>query len=153
MMKQKVYTDRAGTQATILFSAREEGSLASLLVYRAQYPETTRGMAIAPIIAVREGNFFDPGAERVKTLPLVRAGSQGQSKLEYGLYQHYKGREYTLICFGTRAETMDDVIVYQARYIDEELGAFPIFVRSLRDFEGAVSWQEKTVQRFTFLGK
>lgn len=64
-------------------------------------------------------------------------------------FQHFRGREYKLICFGKDSETMEDVVVYQALY-----GIGQIWVRPYDIFFGKVTDENgNEVERFKELSK
>ena len=61
-----------------------------------------------------------------------------------GIYQHYKGNRYRVICMARHSETLEDMVVYQALY-----GEGGLWVRP------ASMWEEQVgdVLRFTYLGE
>ena len=43
-----------------------------------------------------------------------------------GIYRHYKGNMYKVIAIGKHSETLDELVVYQALYGDNEIWCRPI---------------------------
>ena len=46
-----------------------------------------------------------------------------------GKYQHYKGNFYIVIGVGRHSETLEEMVVYQAKYESTEFGKNAIWVR------------------------
>lgn len=65
-----------------------------------------------------------------------------------GRYRHFKGNEYRVIGFAKDSETMQEKVVYQALYGEQEL-----WVRSADMFFENVQVNGVTVPRFAYLGK
>ncbi len=60
-----------------------------------------------------------------------------------GLYHHFKGAPYRVICVARHSETQEDVVVYQALY-----GEHGLWVRPLAMFIQQVEHQGQWVARF-----
>lgn len=43
-----------------------------------------------------------------------------------GIYRHYKGNKYKVIAIGKHSETLDQLVVYQALYGNNEIWCRPI---------------------------
>ena len=65
-----------------------------------------------------------------------------------GRYRHFKGNEYRVIGFAKDSETMQEMVVYQALYGEQEL-----WVRSADMFFENVQVNGMTVPRFAYLGE
>ena len=63
-----------------------------------------------------------------------------------GRYRHYKGREYRVLAMAKHSETLEDMVVYQALY-----GENNIWVRPAKMWQETVELQGRSVLRFTFL--
>lgn len=70
-----------------------------------------------------------------------------QSKVQVGLYRHYKGNEYKVIGLARHSETLEELVVYQALY-----GARGLWVRPAAMFAETVEIEGKIQPRFAFLG-
>lgn len=46
--------------------------------------------------------------------------------LKLGHYQHYKGGEYDVIGIAKHSETLEELVIYRARYGDQEYWVRPI---------------------------
>ncbi len=64
------------------------------------------------------------------------------------IYRHYKGNKYKVIALAKHSETLEDMVVYQALY-----GNNDIWVRPLLMWNEEVSVNGKTVLRFTEVGE
>ena len=64
-----------------------------------------------------------------------------------GVYRHYKGGVYRVICLAHHSETLEDMVVYQALY-----GDFGIWVRPLSLWnEEVIDKNGNKVKRFTLI--
>lgn len=72
--------------------------------------------------------------------------------LEEGIYRHYKGGLYRLVCQARLEETTAPVVVYQALYDTEDFGNHPIWVRPLESFLEKVVVEGKELPRFAYVG-
>ena len=70
-----------------------------------------------------------------------------QSKVQLGLYRHYKGNEYKVIGLARHSETLEELVVYQALY-----GAQGLWVRPAAMFAETVEIEGEIQPRFAFLG-
>ncbi len=65
------------------------------------------------------------------------------------LCKHYKnGKTYLILAVAHHAETGEEMVVYQAQYDTEDLGAKPVFVRPKTMFEEVIEYEGKSVERF-----
>ncbi len=64
-----------------------------------------------------------------------------------GRYRHFKGNEYEVIGTAKHSETLEEMVVYRALY-----GEFGLWVRPASMWEETVERDEKTYQRFTYIG-
>ncbi|KZN60893.1 hypothetical protein N473_22935 [Pseudoalteromonas luteoviolacea CPMOR-1] len=69
-------------------------------------------------------------------------------EVKVGIYRHYKGKDYKVLCIATHSETEEQLVVYQTLY-----GAFDHWVRPLTMFNEHVQIDGKTVPRFKYIGK
>jgi hypothetical protein len=61
-----------------------------------------------------------------------------------GRYRHYKGKEYRLLSLAKHSETLEELVVYQALYGEQQ-----VWVRPKDMFFGTVETKEgKSVPRF-----
>jgi len=60
-----------------------------------------------------------------------------------GIYRHFKGKQYKVICMARHSETLEDMVVYQALY-----GEGGTWVRPLSMWDESVEADGKTVKRF-----
>lgn len=58
-------------------------------------------------------------------------------------YQHFKGKEYEIICMARHSETEEPMVVYKALY-----GTAKIWVRPAKMFFEQIEVNGKTVNRF-----
>ena len=65
------------------------------------------------------------------------------SEIKPGLYRHYKGNRYEVICLAKHSETLEDMVVYKALY-----GDFGTWVRPLSMWDNLIEADGKTVKRF-----
>ena len=69
--------------------------------------------------------------------------------IESGLYRHNKsGREYRVLETAYHSETMQQMVVYQARYDSTELGPNPVFVRPIEMWDEIVDINDVRTPRF-----
>ena len=64
-----------------------------------------------------------------------------------GRYQHYKGKEYTVIGVALHSETQEELVVYRQEYGDHSL-----WVRPKQMFLEMVKVDDQAVPRFRFVG-
>jgi hypothetical protein len=67
--------------------------------------------------------------------------------IEPGLYRHYKGNLYEVICLAHHSETLEEMIVYKALY-KTQFGENSMWVRPAKMFEELVVKDGKPVKRF-----
>ena len=67
--------------------------------------------------------------------------------VEPGLYKHYKGNLYEVICMAHHSETLEEMVVYKALY-KTKFGENSVWVRPAKIFEELVFIDEKSVKRF-----
>ena len=68
--------------------------------------------------------------------------------IQPGTYRHYKGNLYEVTGFATHSETLEEMVIYKARY--GEQGAW---VRPLSMWENPIEVDGKTVKRFEYVGE
>jgi hypothetical protein len=73
--------------------------------------------------------------------------------LMLGIYKHYKGNLYQVLCFARDSETLVDLVVYQAKYNSVEFGNHAIWIRPLSEFMEDVLVNGKQNPRFKYMGK
>lgn len=69
------------------------------------------------------------------------------SAIQPGRYQHFKGKEYTVIGLGRHSETEEELVVYRQEYGDRSL-----WVRPRKMFEEMVEVEGRKVPRFRYVG-
>ncbi len=76
------------------------------------------------------------------------AWSELSKTVKIGLYEHYKGNSYRMLGIARHSETLEELVVYQALYGDEE-----IWIRPLSMFCERVKLDDQTeVPRFRYIG-
>lgn len=71
--------------------------------------------------------------------------NQETTTIELGLYEHYKGKQYTVIGLAKHSETLEDMVVYKAMYQPEGSN---LWVRPLGLFKENVVIKNQTIPRF-----
>ena len=68
--------------------------------------------------------------------------------MKRGIYKHYKGQLYEVICLAQHTETMEEMVIYKALY-----GDYKIWVRPKQLFDGLVTHEQsgKKIRRFEFV--
>lgn len=64
----------------------------------------------------------------------------------FGVYRHYKGKEYDVFAMAKHSETLEEMVVYRARYDDREM-----WVRPLSMFLEKITINGEEVPRFAFV--
>ena len=57
--------------------------------------------------------------------------------MQTGVYRHYKGMEYRVLCVAKLEETLEEAVVYQALY-----GDYTVWIRPLSVFQEGISIPE-----------
>ena len=65
-----------------------------------------------------------------------------------GVYRHFKGNEYRLLCVARHSETLEPMVVYQALYGDKG-----VWVRPLNMWDETVERDGAVYKRFTYIGE
>lgn len=65
-----------------------------------------------------------------------------------GIYRHFKGNEYRVLCIASHSETLEPMVVYQALYGDRG-----VWVRPADMWNETVEREGKTCLRFTYIGE
>lgn len=72
-----------------------------------------------------------------------------QAKLltEGAIYEHYKGKRYKILCIGRNSETLEESVVYQAQYGDNDVWIRPLnmFLENI-DLDGKVQPRFKRIK-------
>ncbi len=66
--------------------------------------------------------------------------------LKPGIYRHFKGNNYELLCLARHSETMELMVVYRALY-----GDFGIWVRPASMWTETVNKDGREVPRFVYI--
>ncbi len=66
--------------------------------------------------------------------------------MKKGIYQHYKGNKYQLLCVARHSETLEDMVVYKALYGDGD-----VWVRPAKMWDEMVEKDGNFVPRFKFV--
>ena len=69
-------------------------------------------------------------------------------ELKPGVYRHFKGNEYRLLCVARHSETLEPMVVYQALYGDKG-----VWVRPLSMWDETVERDGAVYKRFTYIGE
>lgn len=69
------------------------------------------------------------------------------TEVQIGVYRHFKGGLYQVICLGHDSESNEEIVVYRNLY-----GSFGAWVRSRKMFTQVVDAEGKSVPRFMYLG-
>lgn len=69
-------------------------------------------------------------------------------EIKPGIYRHFKGNRYRVLCMAKHSETMEDMVVYQALY-----GEGGIWVRPAEMFAEKVTRDGNTFPRFEYTGE
>lgn len=69
------------------------------------------------------------------------------SRLDLGIYEHYKGGKYEVIGVGKNSETLEEFVVYRALY-----GKKDLWIRPLEMFLEEVEIDDIKKPRFEYLG-
>lgn len=72
--------------------------------------------------------------------------SKQAQELKLGAYQHFKGKLYSVVGVARHEETLEELVIYQAEYGDNE-----IWARPLARFVETVEVKGKNVPRFKFV--
>lgn len=72
--------------------------------------------------------------------------------IQFGVYEHYKGKRYNIIGVAKHSETLEDLVLYQALYMSEEFGNNAMWVRPLAMFFENVDVDGQQVPRFRYVG-
>lgn len=75
-----------------------------------------------------------------------------ENKIEKGLYEHYKGKQYEVIGLARHSETVEELVVYKALY-PTDYGDESLWVRPLAMFKETVVVNGRKVPRFKYAGK
>jgi len=77
---------------------------------------------------------------------LIINKTYGDKIMKKGIYKHYKGNEYELLCIANHSETLEMMVVYKALYGDGE-----VWVRPLSMWNEYVDVNGKKMPRFEFV--
>ncbi|MFH1187386.1 MAG: DUF1653 domain-containing protein, partial [bacterium] len=75
-----------------------------------------------------------------------------KTKVAFGRYRHYKGREYEVIGVSKDSETLKDLVIYKALYDSEEFGNNALWTRPVESFLEKVDLDGEEVPRFEYIG-
>ena len=65
-----------------------------------------------------------------------------------GLYKHFKGNTYRVLFTAKNSESLENMVVYQGQYGDNE-----IWVRPESMWDEEITRDGKTFKRFTYIGE
>lgn len=68
------------------------------------------------------------------------------SKVQKGMYKHFKGNLYELVDVARHSENLEEMVIYKALY-----GDFGLWIRPLKMFFEDVEVDQKKVPRFKFI--
>lgn len=66
--------------------------------------------------------------------------------IKKGIYKHYKGNMYEVLCVANHSETLEKMVVYKALYGDGE-----VWVRPIGMWDETVEVDGKLQKRFTLI--
>lgn len=69
-------------------------------------------------------------------------------QVQPGHWRHFKGKEYEVLCMARHSETLEEMVVYRARYGDGGTWVRPAFM-----WHDTVQYKGETMARFTYLGE
>ena len=69
--------------------------------------------------------------------------AQAKLPVEGAIYEHYKGKCYRILCVGRNSETLEESMVYQAQYGDND-----VWIRPLNMFLEKIDLDEQVQPRF-----
>lgn len=69
-------------------------------------------------------------------------------EIKLGKYRHFKGKEYRVLYVAKHSETLEELVVYQALYGDQE-----VWVRPASMWNESVERDGEVFRRFTYIGK
>lgn len=72
---------------------------------------------------------------------------QAKLLIEGAIYEHYKGKRYKILCTGRNSETLEESVVYQAEYGDNDVWIRPLsmFLENI-DLDGKVQPRFKRIK-------
>ena len=73
--------------------------------------------------------------------------------MQFGIYRHYKGKEYEVTGFVRHSETLEKLVIYKALYDSKEFGDNALWVRPEKMFSEMVNMNGKEIPRFKYIGK
>jgi len=65
-----------------------------------------------------------------------------------GIYRHFKGNKYRLLCVAKHSETLEEMVVYQALY-----AGMGVWVRPLKMWGEMVEHEGRLLPRFQYIGE
>lgn len=68
------------------------------------------------------------------------------NKIKLGIYHHYKGNLYKVLCIAKHSETLEDLVIYQDVNASEKIWARPASM-----WNDEITVDGKTVKRFTLV--
>lgn len=71
-------------------------------------------------------------------------------KIKLGKYQHYKGNFYEVLGIARHSETLEELVVYRAKYDHPKFGKDSLWVRPKKMFLEKVEIEGKKVPRFRY---
>lgn len=69
-------------------------------------------------------------------------------EIKLGKYRHFKGKEYRVLYLAKHSETLEELVVYQALYGDQE-----VWVRPASMWNESVERDGEVFRRFTYIEK
>lgn len=72
------------------------------------------------------------------------------AKIKLGIYRHYKGKDYRVIGLAKHSETLEELVVYEALYDNQES---KLWVRPKKMFLEKVEVAGQVRPRFEYLGE
>lgn len=70
--------------------------------------------------------------------------------VKLGVYEHFKGGRYRVICVAKHTETLENLVIYEALY-ENETSKF--WARPVEDFLGEKEVDGKTIKRFVYISE
>ncbi len=84
---------------------------------------------------------------RLGVLRSKREERLGNERVPLGVYEHYKGKKYEVLCIAYDTETKNELVIYQTMY-----EPFGVWARSSKMFLEEVERDGVKMARFRYLG-
>lgn len=72
-------------------------------------------------------------------------------ELKFGIYEHYKGKQYEVVGIARHSETLEELVVYRALYNSNKFGKNALWARPKKMFLEEVEIEGEKIPRFKFI--